>query len=44
MERLKTTLQHLVENDVIPPVTEPTEWVNSLVITENKKLITEGVL
>ena len=36
MERLKTTLQHLVENDIIAPVTEPTEWVNSLVITEKR--------
>ncbi|XP_063046009.1 uncharacterized protein K02A2.6-like [Engraulis encrasicolus] len=36
MDRLKTTLQDLVERDVIAPVTEPTEWVNSLVITEKK--------
>ena len=36
MDRLKTTLQELVDKEVIEPVTEPTEWVNSLVITEKK--------
>lgn len=34
MSRLKTTLQQLVDKKVIAPVCEPTEWVNSLVITE----------
>ncbi|XP_057679220.1 uncharacterized protein K02A2.6 isoform X2 [Corythoichthys intestinalis] len=36
MDRLKATLEELVVRDVIAPVTEPTEWVNSLVITEKK--------
>ncbi|RXN19979.1 Retrovirus-related Pol polyprotein from transposon 297 [Labeo rohita] len=35
-DKLKETLQDLVRRSVISPVTEPTEWVNSLVITEKK--------
>ena len=36
MDRLKTTLQELVEREVLEPVTESMEWVNNLVITEKK--------
>lgn len=32
----KTMLQELVERRAIVPVMEPTEWVNSLVITEKR--------
>lgn len=35
-DKLKETLQDLVHRGVISPVSEPTEWVNSLVITEKK--------
>ncbi len=35
-DKLKETLQDLVQRGVISPVTESTEWVNSLVITEKK--------
>lgn len=33
-DRLKEALDKLVEDDVITQVTEPTEWVNSLVVVE----------
>lgn len=36
MDRLKETLDQLVQTDVIAPVLEPTKWVNSLVVTEKK--------
>lgn len=36
IDKLKDTLQDLEERDVITAVKEPTEWVNSLVITEKK--------
>jgi len=34
--KLKDTLDQLLQADVIAPVTQPTPWVNSLVITEKK--------
>lgn len=34
--KLKDTLDQLLQADVITPVTQPTPWVNSLVITEKK--------
>lgn len=36
MDRLKDTLDDLLKADVIEQVTEPTTWVNSLVVTEKK--------
>lgn len=36
MDRLKATLNDLLQADVIAQVTEPTPWVNSLVVTEKK--------
>ncbi|KAJ8349864.1 hypothetical protein SKAU_G00249940 [Synaphobranchus kaupii] len=36
IDKLKDTLQDLEKRDVITAVKEPTEWVNSLVITEKK--------
>ena len=36
MDRLKDTLDDLIKADVIEQVTEPTTWVNSLVVTEKK--------
>lgn len=36
MGKLKDTLDLLLQADVIAPVTQPTPWVNSLVITEKK--------
>ena len=36
MDRLKASLRHLVDADVITPVNDPTEWVSSLVVTEKK--------
>ncbi|KAF7645686.1 hypothetical protein LDENG_00200050 [Lucifuga dentata] len=36
IDKLKDTLQDLEKRDVITAVTEPTEWVNSLVVTEKK--------
>lgn len=36
MDRLKRTLNQLLETGVIAKVTEPTAWVNSLVITEKR--------
>ena len=36
MDRLRDTLDDLLQADVIVQVTEPTPWVNSLVITEKK--------
>lgn len=36
INRLKTTLQDLMKREVIAPVTEQTEWVSNLVVTEKK--------
>ncbi|KAI4903272.1 hypothetical protein NFI96_026804, partial [Prochilodus magdalenae] len=36
MDRLKDTLDELLEAEVIARVTEPTAWVNSLVVTEKR--------
>lgn len=36
MDKLRDTLDDLLQADVIAQVTEPTPWVNSLVITEKK--------
>lgn len=36
MSKLKSTLDQLLQADVIAPVTQPTPWVNSLVVTEKK--------
>lgn len=36
MDRLKATLDDLLQANVIAQVTEPTPWVNSLVVTEKK--------
>ncbi|KAJ3584270.1 hypothetical protein NHX12_014766 [Muraenolepis orangiensis] len=36
MDPLKKTLKDLQERKVITPVSEPTEWVNSLVMTKKK--------
>ncbi len=36
MDQLKSTLHELVRANVITPVQDPTDWVNSLVITEKK--------
>ena len=36
MDRLRDTLDDLLQADVIAQVTEPTPWVNSLVVTEKK--------
>ncbi|CAI5681987.1 unnamed protein product [Oreochromis niloticus] len=36
MDPLKKTLQDLQNRDVITPVNEPTDWVNSLVATQKK--------
>lgn len=36
MDRLRDTLEDLLKADVIEQVTEPTTWVNSLVVTEKK--------
>ena len=33
-EKLQKELQHMVNMDVIAPVSEPTDWVNSLVVVE----------
>lgn len=35
--KLKTTLDTLVKNEVIAPVSEPTKWVSSLVLVEVPK-------
>lgn len=34
--KLKDTLEQLLKADVIAPVTQPTHWVNSVVVTEKK--------
>lgn len=34
MDRVKETLDQLIQTDVIAPVIEPTKWVKSLVITK----------
>ena len=34
LKRLKSSLDKLVKQDIIEPITEPTEWVSSLVIAE----------
>lgn len=36
VDKLRDTLDDLLQADVIAQVTEPTPWVNSLVITEKK--------
>ena len=36
MKTLKEALDKLVRQDIIEPVTEPTEWVNALVVVEKK--------
>lgn len=36
MDRLRDTLDDLLKADVVEQVTEPTTWVNSLVVTEKK--------
>ncbi|KAJ3597561.1 hypothetical protein NHX12_001084 [Muraenolepis orangiensis] len=36
MDPLKETLKDLQERKVITPVSEPSEWVNSLVVTNKK--------
>ena len=36
MDRLKASLDSLLQADVIAQVTEPTSWVNNLVVTEKK--------
>lgn len=36
INRLRVTLDDLLKADVIEPVSEPTTWVNSLVVTEKK--------
>ena len=32
--KLKAELDRMVQNDIIAPVQEPTDWVNSLVVVE----------
>ncbi len=34
--KLKDTLDQLLQADVVAPVTQPTPWVNSLVVTEKR--------
>ena len=35
-QKLKFTLQEMVKNKIITPVTEPTDWVSSIVIVQKK--------
>jgi len=36
-ERLQGTLEDLVKQQIIAPVTEPTPWINSMVVVPKKK-------
>ena len=35
-EQLKETFEELVQQDILAPVTEPTEWISSMVIVPKK--------
>ena len=38
-EQVKAELDNMVENQIIAPVTEPTQWVSSMVVVQKKNKI-----